>query len=359
MPRLCPAPSRCLPAPRSISSLRRLRSCLTPFRGHPLISSVPPGPACRREALLAALPGGSGMPAPREGSQRHLRLTRPTSPRARGRGKQASRGGSEPRVPTASGHRGCLQAALPSARTGRCLPPHPRAVKRRRGEGPFAHAPPRGRSKPLKLSRACPGGGWAHTAQGNRPAAAGGQHFGNSPSASIPRPRRSSHPPKRRRMGHVSMSSRLSLAPGWWEGAGKRSSAACTTSLNQHQTSTEAPAATVTSQCSQFGTLLRTMALNSQLSGVSHTSSLPGPEEAARHQDRLRQSQRNAWAPSRRELLSRRGCLSSGQGQAPSHPSVASPVAGTVSHPGHEPLTSFFSLWSQDSDFAGKFGKSK
>jgi len=136
MPRPCPALSRCLPAPRSISSLLHcLRSCLTPFRGHPLISSVPLGPARWHEALLTALPAGSG-------TQRHLRLTRTTSPRAQGGGTGTSRG------LTATGT--CCNRTS-SAWAGRCLPPHqkqqntrgeripsptclPRAVQSRSGE---------------------------------------------------------------------------------------------------------------------------------------------------------------------------------------------------------------------------------
>lgn len=82
----------------------------------------------------------------------------------------------------------------------------------------------------------------------------------------------------------------ISLAPWWWEGTGKHSSASCTMSLNQHQTSTNAPTATVTSQCPQSGTL-HLMAMNSQLSGVSHASSFPGLEQSARHQDQRWQSQ--------------------------------------------------------------------
>lgn len=46
-----------------------------------------------------------------------------------------------------------------------------------------------------------------------------------------------------------------------------------------------------------------------------------------------------------------------GQGQALSHPSVASPVAGIISHPSREPVRSFFSLWSQDSGFTDSLRK--
>lgn len=81
------------------------------------------------------------------------------------------------------------------------------------------------------------------------------------------------------------------LAPRRWEGTGKHSGAADTTSLNQHQSSTETPTATMTPQRPQSRTFLHVMALNSQLSGVSHTSSLPRPEQTAQHQDQLQQSQ--------------------------------------------------------------------
>lgn len=72
MPRAKPLP------PRSISSLRRLPD---PVPG--TSSPLPPCRGDRHAVSLAALPRGSGTPAPREGSQRHLRLTRPTSPQAR------------------------------------------------------------------------------------------------------------------------------------------------------------------------------------------------------------------------------------------------------------------------------------
>lgn len=38
---------------------------------------------------------------------------------------------------------------------------------------------------------------------------------------------------------------------------------------------------------------------------------------------------------------------------------MVSPAAGTISHPGQQPVTSFLSLWSQDSGFTDQFGKSK
>lgn len=79
VPWLCPTLSCCLPASYSISSLFHLLSCLTPFRGHPLISSLPLGPMCWHKVLLAVLPRCSGMLMLREGSQRHLHQMR-TSP---------------------------------------------------------------------------------------------------------------------------------------------------------------------------------------------------------------------------------------------------------------------------------------
>lgn len=160
-------------------------------------------------------------------------------------------------------------------------------------------------------------------------------------------------------MGHISACSRLSTASWQWEGAGKHSCATCTMSLNQHQTSAEAPTATETSQCSQFGTLLHVMALNSQLSGGFHTGSLSGPEQAAQHQLRhTSQTPRIVWALGG-SCFPGGDVKAAGQGQAPSDPSVASPVTGTISCRSHEPVTSFLSLWSQDSGFTGKFGKSE
>lgn len=160
-------------------------------------------------------------------------------------------------------------------------------------------------------------------------------------------------------MGHSSTSSRLSLAPWWWEGAGKHSGAARTTSVNQHQTSAEAPA--VTSQGLQFGTLPCRTAPNSQLSRVSHSRSCPdpsrlpssgiGPRKANKHPAALRLPVGRSGAPM--------GTLLAGQSPALAHPSGASPVAGTISHPSAEPATSCFSLWSQDSGFTGNRGKSK
>lgn len=160
-------------------------------------------------------------------------------------------------------------------------------------------------------------------------------------------------------MGHSSTSSRLSLAPWWWEGAGKHSGAARTTSVNQHQTSAEAPA--VTSQGLQFGTLPCRTAPNSQLSRVSHSRSCPdpsrlpssgiGPRKANKHPAALRLPVGRSGAPM--------GTLLAGQSPALAHPPGASPVAGTISHPSAEPATSCFSLWSQDSGFTGNRGKSK
>lgn len=182
----CPAPSRCLPAPRSISSLRRLRSCLTPFRGHPLISSVPLGPACRHEALLAALSGGSGRPAPREGSQRHLRLTRP-SPRARGgEWNRHLMGARSHGYPPRPDNRGCLQAALPAAQNGCCLPPHQKQQNTHGERVPPPTRRPSAIQSRLRQAERVREAAGHNTAQGNWPAAAGGQHFGKSPSASIP-----------------------------------------------------------------------------------------------------------------------------------------------------------------------------
>lgn len=45
------------------------------------------------------------------------------------------------------------------------------------------------------------------------------------------------------------------------------------------------------------------------------------------------------------ELLSRWGCQCRA-GSGPSHPSAAFPIAGTISHPSHQPVTTFFSFWS-------------
>lgn len=203
--------------------------------------------------------------------------------------EQASHEGSEPRVPATSG-----QSGLPAGSAAHCpeglLPPTPpKAAKRTWGEGPSTHTLPQRRPKPLKTSRACPGSGWSQHGTGKLASGCRRAAFREEPLCQHPMTQEEQPPPPKEATdgAHLHV---LSPAPWWWEGAGKHSSAACTTSLNQHQTSAKAPAATVTSQRSQFGTLLHAMVLNSQLSGVSHTSSLPGPEQKARRQDQLRQS---------------------------------------------------------------------
>lgn len=149
---------------------------------------------------------------------------------------------------------------------------------------------PRAAPEPSKAAQGKPSvSGRQHRARGNQ------QRLGTSPSASTLGPQRSGHP-----RGPSSGSSRLSLAPWWWEGAGKHTGAARTTSLNQHQTSAGAPA--VTSQRLQFGTLLCTEF--PVIPSFSYPLS-PGPKQTAQHRDWPQQSQqapRSAQAPSRQEL---------------------------------------------------------
>lgn len=55
-----------------------------------------------------------------------------------------------------------------------------------------------------------------------------------------------------------------------------------------------------------------------------------------------------AQAPSRQELSPLGADVpAAGQGQALSHPSIVSPAAGTISHPGHQPVANFLSLGSR------------
>lgn len=92
MPWPCPMLSHCPPRPHSISSSCHLHSCLTPFQGHPLLSSVPLGPAdmsCSSQGLWhAGAQGGlAKAPWPNEDNV------------AVGAGQESHRG-SEPPAPT-------------------------------------------------------------------------------------------------------------------------------------------------------------------------------------------------------------------------------------------------------------------
>lgn len=179
-----------------------------------------------------------------------------------------------PRLRATGTHRG--QAA--SSQAGHLLPPHPKQQNRHRERVPASTCPPRAiqwHSAQAECVQEVAG----HTRHGDIGC---WQCFGDSPSASILQPRRSSHL-EEAMVGHVSMSSWLhssGTAPG--------NAGAPRTPPEPAQRSTEAPAATGTPQCPQFRTGL---ALNSKLSSNCHTGSLPRPEQPARQQDCPQQSQ--------------------------------------------------------------------
>lgn len=240
------------------------------FLPPPFLSDPVPGtssPLLRaagtRTPDLSCAAGGCGTLEPGEGSQRHLGLTRTTWPWGQDRDLTGAQSHQDPPWP------GSLQPGQAPPLTS------PKAAKQAQGKGSCIHVPPQGHPKPLRTSRVSLGGGWSpqHRDIGCW------QWFGDGPSASVPQPSRS--------RGH-----------GWGTSpcaAGSRAAGQRRARLerhghlqNQHQTSTEAPAATGAPQCPRCRAEL---AQNSRLSSNSHTSSLPGPEQPAWQQDSPRQSQ--------------------------------------------------------------------
>lgn len=146
----------------------------------------------------------------------------------------------------------------------------------------------------------------------------------------------------------------ISLAPWWWEGTGKcRLHHEPEPAPNLHQrthSNCDFPVPPVWDTSFDGNEFPVIWSFSCQL--LPWTGAVcPAPGSALAKP----MSTTHAWAPRRRELLSQWGCLCCRAGQGLSHPSIGV----TVPHPSHEPVTSFFNLWSQESGFAGKFGKSK
>lgn len=230
---------------------------------------------------------------------------------------------------------------------GHPLPPTP--PRHMWGEGPFAHVPPRGHRKPLKTSRPWPGGGWSRTAQGNRPAGAGGQDFGYSPSASIPPPPAGAMDGARR---HRPLAGSVAVGRRWeMLRCCLRHEAEPATNLRQSaRGDCDFPVPPVGDTSPHDGTefpVIRSFPYR-LLAWTRADRSAPGSASA-----KPTNTQKHAGSQSMGDALP----AGTSQGPAPSHPSVASSLAGTISRPGHEPVISFFSLWSQDSGFTDSLHK--
>lgn len=277
------------------------------------------------------LPGGCGTLEPREGSQRHLGLTRTT---------------------WLWGQDGNLAGA----RSHRC-PPRPGSLQPGQPPPPTSPKAPKQAQGQPRAIQSCSG-----QAECVREVAGHAQHrdigcwqwFGDSHSASIPQPRRSCHPKEAVDGAHL----HVWLATQQRNSTGKRWSTADTT-----RTSTKPPP----KHPQQLG-LPSAPSLGPNWHRIPSYPAIlipvPCLDQSSLLSSRIVFGKANE-RPARHGLPVSRSCSPSadvpaaGQGQALSHPSTVSPAAGTISHPGHQPVTSFLSLWSQDSGFADKFGKSK